>query len=125
MPRLSRVWGAGIYIDWCIRSLIVPSSLLQVVNSLFQQFGTSSANTTCQQLANSLVSTCLQAFYSLCVFERVFLKPIFHLATSFARREAKSRIRRRDWLKLAGEKIPPEQVGSVPTSLSVRANKFA
>ena len=125
MPRLSRVWGAGIYIDWCIRSLIVPSSLLQVVNSLFQQFGTSSANTTCQQLANRLVSTCLQAFYSLCVFERVFLKPVIHLATLFARREAKTRIRQRDWLKLAGEKIRREQVGSVPTFLSVRANKFA
>ena len=43
----------------------------------------------------------------------------------FARREAKTRIRQRDWLKLAGEKIRPEQVGSVPTFLSVRANKFA
>ena len=52
------------------------------------------------------------------------LKPIFHLATLFARREAKTRIRQRDWLKQAGEKIRREQVGSVPT-LSVRANKFA
>ena len=43
----------------------------------------------------------------------------------FARREAKTRIRQRDWLKLAGEKIRREQVGSVPTFLSVRANKFA
>ena len=33
----------------------------------------------------------------------------------FARREAKTRIRQRDWLKLAGEKIRHEQVGSVPT----------
>ena len=33
----------------------------------------------------------------------------------FARREAKTRIRQRDWLKLAGEKIRREQVGSVPT----------
>ena len=41
------------------------------------------------------------------------------------RREAKTRIRQRDWLKLAGEKIRREQVGSVPTFLSVRANKFA
>ena len=40
------------------------------------------------------------------------LKPIFHLATLFARREAKTRIRQRDWLKLAGEKIRCEQVGS-------------
>ena len=53
------------------------------------------------------------------------LKPIFHLATLFARREAKTRIRQRDWLKLAGEKIRREQVGTVPTYLSVRANKFA
>ena len=35
------------------------------------------------------------------------LKPIFHLATLFARREAKTRIRQRDWLKLAGEKNSP------------------
>ena len=39
-------------------------------------------------------------------------------------RDAKTRIRQRDWLKLAGEKIRREQVGSVPTFLSVRANKF-
>ena len=51
--------------------------------------------------------------------------PIFHLATFFARREAKTRIRQHDWLKLAGEKIRREQVGSVPTFLSVRANNFA
>ena len=53
------------------------------------------------------------------------LKPVFHLATLFARCEAKTRIRHRDWLKLAGEKIRREQVGTVPTFLSVRANKFA
>ena len=53
------------------------------------------------------------------------LKPIFHLATLFARRESKTRLRQRDWLKLAGEKIRREQVGTVPTFLSVRANKFA
>ena len=46
-------------------------------------------------------------------------------ANLFARREAKTRIRQRDWLKLAGEKIRREQVGSVPTFLSVRTNKFA
>ena len=40
-------------------------------------------------------------------------------------REAKTRIRQSDWLKLAGEKIRREQVGSVPTFLSVRANKVA
>ena len=43
----------------------------------------------------------------------------------FARREAKTRIRQRDWLKLAGEKIRREQAGSVPTFLSVCANKVA
>ena len=40
-------------------------------------------------------------------------------------RDAKTRIRHRDWLKLAGEKIRCEQAGTVPTFLSVRANKFA
>ena len=54
----------------------------------------------------------------------VFFKPIFHLATLFAQREEKTIIRRRDWLKLAGEKSSREQVGTVPTFLSVRANKF-
>ena len=43
----------------------------------------------------------------------------------FARREAKTRIRERDWLKLASEKIRREQVGTVSAFLSVRANKFA
>ena len=52
-------------------------------------------------------------------------KAIFHLATLIARCEAKTRIRQRDWLKLNGEKIRRERVGSVPTFLSVRANKFA
>ena len=52
----------------------------------------------------------------------LFLSLLFHLATLFAqvRREAKTRIRQRDWLKLTGEKIR-EQVGSVSTFLSVRA----
>ena len=58
-------------------------------------------------------------------FACAYIKPIFQLATFFARRQAKTRIRQHDWLKLAGEKIPHEQVGSVPTFLSVRANKFA
>ena len=52
------------------------------------------------------------------------LKPIFHLATLFARREAKTRNPKRDWLKLAGEKIRRQQVGSVPTFLCARTNKF-
>ena len=41
------------------------------------------------------------------------------------RSKAKIRFRQRDWLKLAGEKNRREQVGSVPTFLCVRANKFA
>ena len=45
---------------------------------------------------------------------KVSIKPIFHLVTFFARREARTRIRHRDWLKFAGEKILREQVGTVP-----------
>ena len=55
---------------WCYQTcyryllLIMSSSLLQVVNNLFQtcynKSGTSSANTTCWQLENRLVTTCLQ-----------------------------------------------------------------
>ena len=52
-------------------------------------------------------------------------KPIFHMATLFARLGAKTRIRQRDWLKLTGKKIRREQVVSVPSFLSVRANEFA
>ena len=44
-----------------------------------------------------------------------YVKPVFHVANLFARREAKTRIRQRNWLKLVGEKIRPEQVGTVPT----------
>ena len=47
------------------------------------------------------------------------------MTTLFALREEKTRIRQRDWLKLAGEKIRREQVGSVPTFLVARANKVA
>ena len=57
--------------------------------------------------------------------QTISIKPVFHLATLFARRKAKTRIWHRDWLKLAGEKIPREQVATVPTFLSVRANKVA
>ena len=46
---------------------------------------------------------------------RYIVKPIFHLVTLFARYEAKPRIRQRDWLKLASEKIRCEQTGTVPT----------
>ena len=50
----------------------MPSSLLQVVKQLvpnsLQQLGTSSANTTCQQLVSRFVTTCLQTCNNLCVF---------------------------------------------------------
>ena len=52
-------------------------------------------------------------------------KPIFHLATLFARRGAKAGIWHRDWLKLAGEGVRRGQVGAVPAFLSVRANGVA
>ena len=58
-----------------VTSLIMLSSLLQVVNNLFQtcdnKLGPSSANTTCWQLVNRLVTTCLQTCNNLCVFTRV------------------------------------------------------
>ena len=53
------------------------------------------------------------------------IKPVFHLATLFVRRKAKTRIRHHDWLKLAGEKIRREQTGTVPILSSARANKVA
>ena len=60
-----------------VTGLIVPSSLLQFVNSLFQtcsnKFGTSSANTSCEQLVNRLVTTCLQVCSNLCVFTCVVI----------------------------------------------------
>ena len=46
----------------------------------------------------------------------ISVKPIFNLATLFARSKAKTRIRQRDWLKLASEKIRRKKVGSVPPS---------
>jgi hypothetical protein len=53
-------------------SLIMPSSLLQVVKqlvpNLLQQLGTSSVNTTCWRLVNRFITTCLQTCYNLCVF---------------------------------------------------------
>ena len=80
-----------------------------------------------QYVSCLLVLWCFSPWF--CKFSRLVcsVKPVFHQANLFARREAKTRIRQRDWLKLAGEKIRREQVGSVnvPTFLSVRANKFA
>jgi hypothetical protein len=58
----------------------MPSSLLQVVNSLFQtccnKLGTSSADTTCRQLVNRRVTACLQTCHNLCVFTCVDLGTI-------------------------------------------------
>ena len=49
--------------------------LVTSVDNLFQtcynKLGTSSANTTCSQLVNRLVTTCLQTCNNLCVFTRV------------------------------------------------------
>ena len=53
------------------------------------------------------------------------LKPVFHLTALFAQREVKIRIRHCDWLKLAAKEIHREQVGTVPTFLSVCVNKVA
>ena len=54
----------------------LPSSFSQVVNNLFQtccnKLETSSANTTCWQLVNRLITTCLQTCNSLCIFTRVY-----------------------------------------------------
>ena len=50
----------------------------------------------CNLFVNSLSLTFVQSHP---------LKPIFHLATLFARREAKTRIRQRDWLKLADDSM--------------------
>ena len=62
-------------LEQLVTGLIMPSSLLQVVNNLFQtcynKLGTSRANTTCWQLVNRLVTTCLQTCNNLCVFTRV------------------------------------------------------
>ena len=52
------------------------------------------------------------------MWELCAINPVFHLATLFARRKVKTRIRHRDWLKLAGEKIRRKEVGTVPTFLS-------
>jgi hypothetical protein len=67
--------GCNKLVSSLVARLIMPSSLLQVVNSLFQtcynKLGTRSANITCWQLVNRLVTTCLQTCYNLCVFKRV------------------------------------------------------
>jgi hypothetical protein len=44
------------------------TSCEQLVPNLLQQLGTSSAKTTCRQLVNRFVTTCLQTCNNLCVF---------------------------------------------------------
>jgi hypothetical protein len=69
VTRLTTQGCNNIVISWLYRtcwnnlatSLIMPSSLLQVDNSLFQtcwQLGTSSANTTCWRLVGRLATRC-------------------------------------------------------------------
>ena len=58
------------------------------------------------------LSNAIKKLWEKISFHKYF-KPIFQLATLFARRETKTRIRLRDWLKLAGEKIRREQVATV------------
>ena len=82
----------------------MPSSWLQVVNNLFQTYhnklGTSSANTTCWQLVNRLVTTCLQTCNNLCVFTRVGCaeRSKTRLGTSFDERTTESQEFRSDML---------------------------
>ena len=49
-------------LEQLVTGLVIPLSLLQVVNNLLQtcynKSGTSSAKTTCEQLVNRLLTTC-------------------------------------------------------------------
>jgi flagellar biosynthesis component FlhA len=53
------------------------------VPNLLQQLGTSSANTTCRQLVNRFVTTCLQTCNNLCVFTRVLWRQLQHVRDSY------------------------------------------
>ena len=54
-----------------LTSLMMPSSLLQVVHRLFQtcynDWEQAVSNTTCRALVNRFVTTCLQTCHNLCV----------------------------------------------------------
>ena len=104
-----------------------------VCGSRFERFPKVKQYSSCMDKATTLKRTfcilliisnfqCETVYFSLyltIVFAvPIHVKPIFHLATLFARRETKTRFRQRDWLKLAGEKSRREQVGSVPTTPS-------
>ena len=55
---------------------------------MLQQLGTSSAKTTCRQLVNRLVTTCLQTCNNLCVFtcvEHVWSSTFFRVVLDFSR----------------------------------------
>ena len=58
-----------------VNCLIMSPSLLHVVNNLFQtcynKLETSSANTTCSQLVNRLVTICLRTCNNFCIFTRI------------------------------------------------------
>ena len=56
--------------------------LLTAFPNLLQQLGTSSANTTCRQLVNRFVTTCLQACNNLCVFTCVYARKNAQVVTN-------------------------------------------
>ena len=58
--------------------------LQQFAPNLLQQLGTSSANTTCRQLVNRFVTTCLQTCNNLCVFTCVASLPTSRQQVVFA-----------------------------------------
>ena len=84
-----------------VTGLIVPTSLLQFVNSLFQtcsnKFGTSSANTFCQQLVNRLVTTCLQVCSNLCVFTCVGINMKSKITMTSMKITITTDIKNREW----------------------------
>jgi hypothetical protein len=91
VTRLTTQGCNNIVISWLYRtywnnlatSLIIPTRLLQVVNSLFQtcwQLGTSSANTTCWRLVGSLATRC-EIFTCACIryIYRVFRNKVKYI----------------------------------------------
>ena len=101
-----------------VTGLIVPSSLLQFVNSLFQtcsnKSGTSSANTSCQQLVNRLVTTCLKVCSNLCVFTCVpeVLGRDIHIVRPFDARYMQNSSSKLLYGSTQNFNMPPPQVRS-------------
>jgi hypothetical protein len=56
------------YCDKSDNAIKLVTSYWQFVPNLLQQLGISSAKTTCWQLVNRFVTTCLQTCNNLCVF---------------------------------------------------------